>query len=275
MVKKVKLGKINFGDPKKFVLIAGTCVVESEQSALHHAMELKKITKQLQIPFIYKSSYDKANRSSVRSFRGLGQDHALAILKKVKQKLKVPILTDVHAVSEVEAVAEVADVLQIPAFLCRQTDLVVAAGKTGKIVNIKKGQFMAPLDMKNVIDKVRSTGNKKILLTERGTTFGYNNLVTDFRSIPWMQSLKVPVVFDVTHSCQIPGGLGHTSGGYHEFIPLLARCAVAGGADALFFEVHRNPKMAKSDGPNSYKLSKFKELLKQLLELRKVITKKR
>jgi len=269
VIKKVKLGKLTFGDPKKFVLISGPCVVESEKEALYHARELKKITEELKIPFIYKSSYDKANRSSISSFRGLGLEKGLEILKKVKEELQVPILSDVHTVQEVKRAAEVLDVIQIPAFLCRQTDLVVAAGETGKIVNVKKGQFLSPLEMKNIVNKLRSTGNQKILLTERGTTFGYNDLVSDFRSIPLMQDLGVPVVFDVTHSCQIPGGLGNASGGRSEFIPLLARCAVVGGADALFFEVHRNPKIAKSDGPNSYRLSKFKSLLQELLQIKK------
>jgi len=268
-MRKVKLGKITFGDPNQFVLIAGPCVVESEKEAFYHARALKKIAAELKLPFIYKSSYDKANRSSLKNFRGLGIDEGLRILKAVKEKLKVPILTDVHSVEEVEKAALVADVLQIPAFLCRQTDLLLAAGRTGKIINVKKGQFLSPQDMKNVVDKIKSTGNQKILLCERGTTFGYNNLVSDFRSIPIMQSCGVPVVMDVTHSVQIPGGLGTASGGRREFIPMLARCGIVSGADALFFEVHRNPAEAKSDGPNSYQLSKFKKLLQGLLKIKK------
>ncbi|MBI4373078.1 MAG: 3-deoxy-8-phosphooctulonate synthase [Candidatus Omnitrophica bacterium] len=267
-MKPVRLNNIAFGDPRQFVLIAGPCVIESEESVLRHAERIAKIARDLNIPYVFKSSYDKANRSSVRSFRGPGLAEGLKILAKVKREFRVPILSDVHATEDAVRAAEVLDILQIPAFLCRQTDLLLACAKTQKIVNVKKGQFLSPWEMKNIVEKIESAGNQNILLTERGASFGYQNLISDFRSIPIMQSLGYPVVFDATHSVQIPGGLGHASGGQAEFIPTLARCAVAAGADALFMEVHEDPKSAKSDGPNNLALSDLKELLQILKQIR-------
>lgn len=267
-MKPVRLNNIAFGDPRQFVLIAGPCVIESEESVLRHAERIAKIARDLNIPYVFKSSYDKANRSSVRSFRGPGLVEGLKILAKVKREFRVPILSDVHATEDAVRAAEVLDILQIPAFLCRQTDLLLACAKTQKIVNVKKGQFLSPWEMKNIVEKIESAGNQNILLTERGASFGYQNLISDFRSIPIMQSLGYPVVFDATHSVQIPGGLGHVSGGQAEFIPTLARCAVAAGADALFMEVHEDPKSAKSDGPNNLALSDLKELLQILKQIR-------
>ena len=264
----VRLGNITFGDPGQFVLIAGPCVIESEEIVLRHAEQISKIARELNIPYVFKSSYDKANRSSVQSFRGPGLTEGLKILAKVKKEFQIPVLSDVHNVEEVNRAAEILDILQIPAFLCRQTDLVLACAKTKKVVNAKKGQFLSPWDMKNVVEKIESAGNKNILLTERGSSFGYQNLVSDFRAIPIMQSFGYPVVFDATHSVQLPGGLGHVSGGQAEFIPVLSRCAVAAGADALFMEVHENPKAAKSDGPNNLALSNLKELLIVLKQIR-------
>jgi len=242
--------------------------------ALHLAKSIKAIAQRLQIPYIFKASYDKANRTSIKSFRGLGLDKGLEILDEIKRKVSVPVLSDVHSVEEVAQAADVLDVIQIPAFLCRQTDLLTAAGQTKKAVNIKKGQFMAPSDMPQVIQKIEYTGNKKIILTERGTTFGYNNLVSDFRSIPIMQQTGYPVVFDATHSVQQPGGLGTASGGQSEFIPLLSRCAIASGADGLFLEVHANPKKALSDGPNMIALHQLEKLLCVLKSIHEVVKKK-
>ena len=274
-MKPVRLNNIVFGDPKQFVLIAGPCVIESEDSAMRHAEQISKIARDLEISYVFKSSYDKANRSSIRSFRGPGLSEGLKILAKVKKEFQIPILSDVHNVEEAQQAAEVLDILQIPAFLCRQTDLVIACAKTQKIVNAKKGQFLSPWDMKNVVEKIESAGNKNILLTERGASFGYQNLVSDFRSIPIMQSFGYPVVFDATHSVQTPGGLGRASGGEAHFIPTLARCAVAAGADAIFMEVHENPKEAKSDGPNNLALSDLKDLLSDLKRIREAAPIKR
>ncbi len=264
----VKFKNIIFGNPKNFALIAGPCVIESEASALKHAEKISKIARDLKIPFVFKASYDKANRSSHESFRGLGLTKGLQILEKVKKEIGVPVLSDVHEISQVDAAAEVLDIIQIPAFLCRQTDLLVACAKTKKVINVKKGQFLAPWDMKNVIKKIENAGNKNILVTERGVSFGYNNLVSDFRAIPILRAFGYPVVFDATHSVQLPGGLGNKSGGNAEFIPTLARCAVASGADGIFMEVHENPKEALSDGPNNLPLSELKELLTILLAIR-------
>jgi len=260
--------KVVFGNGSPFVLIAGPCVIEGEASALRHAEKISKIARDLKIPYVFKASYDKANRSSADSFRGPGLREGLRILRKVKEEVGVPVLSDVHEVEQVDEAAEVLDIIQIPAFLCRQTDLIVAAAKTGKVVNVKKGQFLAPWDMKNVVKKLKAAGNEKIILTERGISFGYNNLVSDFRSIPVMREFGYPVVFDVTHSVQLPGGLGHASGGQREFIPTLAKCAVVSGADGLFFEVHENPDKALSDGPNAVPLKNLKELLKLLKDLK-------
>jgi 2-dehydro-3-deoxyphosphooctonate aldolase (KDO 8-P synthase) len=267
-MKQVRLNKIVFGEPEQFALIAGPCVIENEASVMRHAEQILNIVRDLGIPYVFKASYDKANRSSIRSFRGPGLSEGLKILANVKKEFQVPVLSDVHSIDEAKRAAEVLDILQIPAFLCRQTDLVIACAKTGKIVNAKKGQFLSPWDMKNVVEKIESAGNQNILLTERGASFGYQNLVSDFRSIPIMQSFGYPVVFDATHSVQTPGGLGHVSGGEAHFIPTLARCAVAAGADALFMEVHENPSEAKSDGPNNLALSDLKNLLFDLKRIR-------
>ncbi|MBF0273733.1 MAG: 3-deoxy-8-phosphooctulonate synthase [Nitrospinae bacterium] len=250
-------------------LIAGPCVVESESHTLFMAEEIKKITEKIGIPYIFKASYDKANRSSIDSYRGPGLSEGLNILKKVKEQLSLEVLSDIHSKEEIEAAANVLDIIQIPAFLCRQTDILVEAGKTGKVVNIKKGQFMAPADMKNAVNKVKSSGCHEVWLTERGTTFGYNNLVVDYRSIPIMKGLQCPVIFDATHSVQLPGGLGNKSGGDRQYIEPLAKAAVAAGAHGLFMEVHDNPEKALCDGSNSLNLSELEELLKKLLSLYK------
>ncbi len=263
----VRIGPLLCGGGRPLVLIAGPCVVESRDSALRHAQALRALTDRLGVPFIYKSSYDKANRTAVDSFRGPGTDAALNILAEVKREIGVLVLTDVHTVPEVNAAAEVADILQIPAFLCRQTDLLLAAGQSGRVVNIKKGQFLAPWDMQHVAAKVASTGNRRILLTERGATFGYNNLVSDFRSLPIMARFGYPVVFDATHSVQLPGGLGGQSGGQREFIAPLARAAVAVGIDALFMEVHEEPERALSDSATVFPLAQLESLLHVLLAL--------
>jgi 2-dehydro-3-deoxyphosphooctonate aldolase (KDO 8-P synthase) len=257
----VKVGKIQIGAGLPLVVIAGPCVIESREAALRHAGALKEKADRAGIPYIFKSSYDKANRSSVNSFRGPGLIKGLEILAAVKAEFGVPILTDVHETDQVAAVKEVADVLQIPAFLCRQTDFVLAVGNSGRVVNVKKGQFLAPWDMRNVVDKILSTGNRQILLTERGASFGYNNLVSDMRSLVVMREFGYPVVFDATHSLQLPGGLGHASAGERQYIPALARAGVAAGIDALFMEVHEDPDRAMSDGPNSLKLEDFEGLL--------------
>jgi 2-dehydro-3-deoxyphosphooctonate aldolase (KDO 8-P synthase) len=259
--KLVKAGKVEIGGDRPLVVIAGPCVVESKESALRHAAALKEIADRVGVPYVFKSSYDKANRSSVQSFRGPGLVKGLEILAQVKEKIGVPILTDVHEIDQIPAAKDVADILQIPAFLCRQTDFVIAVAQSGKIVNVKKGQFLAPWDMGNVVEKIRSTGNEQILLTERGASFGYNNLVSDMRSLVVMRELGYPVVFDATHSLQLPGGLGHASGGERKYIPALARAGVAAGVDALFMEVHEDPDRALSDGPNSLAMEDFGRLL--------------
>jgi len=251
----------------RLFLIAGPCVIESAGHSHRVAARLRAITRALRIAFVFKASYDKANRSSLRSYRGPGLERGLEILAGVRERHRVPILTDVHEVAQVERAAEVADVLQIPAFLCRQTDLVLAAAATGKIVNIKKGQFMAPWDMKGVLEKAASTGNHRLLVTERGFTFGYNNLVVDMRSFPALRALGYPVVYDVTHSVQRPGGLGDRSGGDAHFIDTLGPAGVAAGVDGLFMEVHGNPARALSDGPNAYRLSRLSSLLRRLLRV--------
>ena len=269
--RTVRVGDIRIGAGHPLVLIAGPCVVENAKSALRHAKAIQKIARSFQVPLIYKSSYDKANRSSLSSFRGLGIDQGLRILEQVKEETGLPILTDVHSPEEVFKAAEVADVLQIPAFLCRQTDLLLAAGKTRKTVNVKKGQFVAPWEMGNVAEKVASTGNHNILLTERGTFFGYNALVNDFRAIPLMKEFGYPVIFDATHSVQAPGGRGKTSGGDRRFVPTLAQAGVAAGADGVFMEVHENPDGAPSDGPNMVRLKDLEKLLERLLKLSQIV----
>jgi len=254
-------------------LIAGPCVIESRDHVLFMAAELKKIASACGVPFVFKASYDKANRTSLKSFRGPGLQEGLDILREVREKVGVPILSDIHEPSHAEAAGRILDILQIPAFLCRQTDLILAAARTGKIVNVKKGQFLAPWDMKNIVDKMSEEGAGRLLLTERGASFGYNNLVVDFRSFPVMQSFGVPVIFDVTHSLQLPGGQGQSSGGQPQYIPHLARAGVAAGVDGLFMEVHENPAKALSDGPNALNLALLPSLLEQLVRIRRCLSK--
>jgi 2-dehydro-3-deoxyphosphooctonate aldolase (KDO 8-P synthase) len=267
----VSLGSIRLANDRPFVLIAGPCVVESESLTLRVATRLKDIGRALKIPVIFKASYDKANRTSSGSFRGPGAAEGLAVLAKVRRELGLPILTDVHSVEEIPAAAAVADILQIPAFLSRQTDLVVSAAKTGKVVNVKKGQFLAPWDAKNIVEKVRSAGSDRVMLTERGVSFGYNNLVVDMRGLDVLRSIGAPVVFDATHSVQLPGGQGAASGGQREFIYPLARAAVAVGVAAVFMEVHPEPEKALSDGPNAVRLAHVADLLKRLKAIDRVV----
>lgn len=273
----MKLCGFPIGLEHPFFLIAGPCVIESEQMALDTAGALKEITSELKIPFIYKSSFDKANRSSGTSFRGLGMEKGLEILATVKKQLNVPILTDIHSIEEIKPVSEVVDVLQTPAFLCRQTDFIHACAQSGRPVNIKKGQFLAPHDMKNVIDKARAAAKAaglpedNFMACERGVSFGYNNLVSDMRSLAIMRETGAPVVFDATHSVQLPGGQGSSSGGQREFVPVLARAAVAVGISGLFMETHPDPSKAMSDGPNAVPLAKMKQLLASLQALDRVV----
>jgi 2-dehydro-3-deoxyphosphooctonate aldolase (KDO 8-P synthase) len=270
-MKLVDIGNFKIGAGQPLAVIAGPCVIESQESALRHASLLKEAADRAGVPYIFKSSYDKANRSSATSFRGPGLETGLEILAEIKRKVGVPILTDVHESTQVTAVQQVADVLQIPAFLCRQTDFVVAVANSGKVVNVKKGQFLAPWDIGNVVDKILSTGNDRVLLTERGVSFGYNNLVSDMRSLVWMRELGHPVIFDATHSLQLPGGLGHASGGERKYIPALARAAVAVGVDALFMEVHEDPDQALSDGPNSLRLNDFEKLIRAVKQIDEMV----
>jgi 2-dehydro-3-deoxyphosphooctonate aldolase (KDO 8-P synthase) len=270
-MKLVEIGNFEIGAGRPLAVIAGPCVIETQESALRHASLLKEAADRAGVPYIFKSSYDKANRSSGSSFRGPGLERGLEILAEVKRKVGVPILTDVHESAQVAAVQQVADVLQIPAFLCRQTDFVLAVANSGKVVNVKKGQFLAPWDIANVVDKILSTGNDRLLLTERGVSFGYNNLVSDMRSLVLMRELGYPVVFDATHSLQLPGGLGHASGGERKYIPALARAAVAVGVDALFMEVHENPDQALSDGPNSLPLKDFEKLIRTVKQIHEMV----
>ena len=263
------------GNDKPFFLIAGTCVIESKESAIETAGRLKEITSDLGISFIYKSSFDKANRSSNSSFRGLGIEKGLKILQEVKQKIDVPVLTDVHEYTPLNEVAAVVDILQTPAFLCRQTDFILNVAKQGKPLNIKKGQFLSPWEMKNVTEKARSTGNESILVCERGFSFGYNNLISDMRSLAILRDTLCPVVFDATHSVQLPGDRGSSSGGQGEFIPVLARAAVAVGISGLFMETHVNPNKALSDGPNALPLHQMKNLLKVLKEIDRDVKKEK
>jgi 2-dehydro-3-deoxyphosphooctonate aldolase (KDO 8-P synthase) len=256
---------------KDLFLIAGPCVIESREHVLFMAAELKKVTSECGVQFVFKASFDKANRTSIRSFRGVGITEGLKILGEVRERVGVPVLTDIHETDHALAAGQVVDVLQIPAFLCRQTDLIVAAARTGKIVNVKKGQFLAPWEMKNVVDKAREAGSERFMLTERGSSFGYNNLVVDFRSFPIMRSFGCPVIFDVTHSLQLPGGQGQSSGGQPQYIPHFARAGVAAGLDGFFMEVHDNPAKALSDGPNALELSLLRPLLEQLVALRRVL----
>jgi len=260
----VSIGSIQTGEGKPLFLIAGPCVIENETVVMETAQALKQLGERLRLSIIFKSSYDKANRSAIDSYRGPGLVAGLKILREVKARFGLPLLSDVHHPEEVEAAAEVLDILQIPAFLCRQTDLIVAAARTGKAVNVKKGQFLAPWEMGNIVKKIESAGNMNILLTERGSSFGYNNLVTDMRSIPIMQRFGYPVIFDATHSVQLPGGQGTSSGGQREFIPTLTRAAVAAGCDGLFMEVHPDPSRALSDGPTQVPLAELEGLLRQV-----------
>jgi len=262
------------GIDQPFFLIAGPCVIESEKMAMETSAELKKITEKLGIPFIYKSSFDKANRSSMDSFRGLGIEEGLRILQKVKDEIGVPVITDVHEDTPMDEVADVVDVLQTPAFLCRQTNFILKVAATGKPVNIKKGQFLAPWDMKNVVDKALTTGNKNIMVCDRGVSFGYNNLVSDMRSLAVMRDTGCPVVYDATHSVQLPGGQGSVSGGQREHVPVLARAAVAAGLSGVFMETHPNPAEALSDGPNAWPLDKMESLLSMMKSIDEVVKSK-
>ena len=268
----VKIGDLTIGPGGPLVLFAGPCVIENYEHAWEIASFLKALTHKLDIPFVFKASYDKANRTSIHSFRGPGLAEGLKILKDIKTDLNIPILSDVHSPTEIGPAAKILDIIQIPAFLCRQTDFILAVSQTQKPINIKKGQFLAPWDMNNVIEKVRSTGNSQILLTERGTMFGYNNLVVDFRSFQDMKKTGFPVIFDATHSIQLPGGAGNSSGGQREYAPMLARAAVAAGVDGIFLEVHPEPDQALCDGPNSLKLDSLERLLSQLKTIRKTLT---
>jgi 2-dehydro-3-deoxyphosphooctonate aldolase (KDO 8-P synthase) len=261
MIKEIKIANTKLGGNNPLFIIAGPCVIENADVVFHTAEKLKEICRKTGLSLLFKSSYDKANRTSLSSFRGPGLEKGLKILSDVRNRFDIPVISDVHSVEEIKPASEVLDALQIPAFLCRQTDLLIAASKTGKPVNVKKGQFLAPWDVKNIIDKFISTGNRNIFITERGTSFGYNNLVVDFRGLPIMQSLGYPVIFDVTHSLQLPGGMGKSSGGQREFAEPLARAAVAVGADGLFMEVHPEPDKALCDGPNMIKLDKAETLL--------------
>jgi len=270
MSKKFEVAGIEFGG-EDLVLIAGPCVIEEEGLTLEIATALKEMAQDLGMPFVFKASYDKANRSSIKSFRGPGLEEGLRILKRVKDEVGVPVLTDVHCTAQVEEASRIVDIVQIPAFLCRQTDLLVEAGKHAKAVNIKKGQFMAPFDMGNAVEKVKSGGCRKVMLTERGSCFGYNNLVVDMRGLVYMREFGVPVIFDATHSVQRPGGLGYASGGESALAPALARAAVAVGVDGVFLEVHPEPEKALSDGPNMIRLSRLQSVLESLLEIHECV----
>ena len=268
--KSFKVGPATFGDGR-LTVIAGPCVIESEEHTLMMARECAVRARNAGLDFVFKTSFDKANRSSIKSFRGLGIQAGLKILDKVKDALNVPVLTDVHDVAQIDEVAAVADVLQIPAFLCRQTDLILAAAKSGRAVNVKKGQFLAPADARNIVEKARDAGCERMMLTERGVTFGYNNLVVDMRSFPIMSQFGIPIVFDVTHSLQLPGGLGHATGGLSQYIEPLARAGVACGVDAVFMEVHDTPELAPSDGPNMLPLERMEPLLLMLSDLHALV----
>jgi 2-dehydro-3-deoxyphosphooctonate aldolase (KDO 8-P synthase) len=269
--KEIALGSLRLGNSNPLFLIAGPCVIESETHARKMAETVAEIARDAGVPYIFKASYDKANRSSIKGFRGPGMPEGLRILKKIKDDLKLPLLTDIHEASQAAPVAEVCDILQVPAFLSRQTDLLIAAAKTGRTVNVKKAQFLSPWDMGNVVEKIASAGNDKIILTERGASFGYQNLVVDMRSFPVLQKLGYPVVFDVTHAVQLPGGQGHASGGQPEFIEPLARAGVAAGVDGIFLETHDNPVAALSDGANALPLSQLRGLLDRLKELSSLV----
>jgi 2-dehydro-3-deoxyphosphooctonate aldolase (KDO 8-P synthase) len=268
--REFQIGSVRVGGRRPFVLIAGPCVIESPEHCRFLAREIKVIAERCGVSFVFKASYDKANRSAATSFRGPGLERGLEILSSVREELRLPVLTDVHEVRQVEPVAAVVDCLQVPAFLCRQTDLVRAAGKSGLPVNLKKGQFLSPWDMQNAVKKLEEVGCHRMLLTERGTSFGYNNLVVDIRSFPVMRQLGYPVVYDVTHSSQLPGGQGTTSGGQSQFIEYLARAGVAAGVDGVFVEIHENPSKALSDGPNALRLDRLEELLVDLIQIDRI-----
>ena len=264
MPNLIKIGDVVIGRGAPLAIISGPCVIEDYETTRHIAATIKEITDKLEIPFVFKASYDKANRTSVTSYRGPGVEDGLKILAEIKKEFNIPILSDVHRISEIPAAARVLDIIQIPAFLCRQTDVIIEVARSAKVVNIKKGQFLAPWDMANVVEKITSTGNHNIVITERGTMFGYNNLVVDFRGFMILRQTGYPVVFDATHSVQLPGGAGTSSGGQRDYAPMLARAAVAAGVDGIFMEVHRDPDRALCDGPNSLKLDTIFDLLSQL-----------
>jgi 2-dehydro-3-deoxyphosphooctonate aldolase (KDO 8-P synthase) len=272
MTDIISVGDISVGGDGPLVLIAGPCVIEDYAAALETAEFLKTETDKLNLPFIFKASFDKANRTSIHAYRGPGMDSGLTILRKIKEALGIAVISDIHLPEQIDAASEVLDIIQIPAFLCRQTDVIVKAAATGRVLNIKKGQFLAPWDVKNIVEKAASAGNDRILITERGSVFGYNNLVVDFRGIAIIQKeTGKPVIFDATHSVQLPGGGGNRSGGQRDFAPILARAAVAAGADGVFMEVHKNPEKALCDGPNSLYLDSVPEILKTLLAIRAAI----
>ena len=273
-MNKVQVGNFQIGGGEPLVLLAGPCVLEGLERCLYIGRTIKDITQRLGIPYVFKASFDKANRSSYHSFRGPGVKEGLRMLQQIKDELQVPIVTDIHETTQAEPAAKVADILQIPAFLCRQTDLLHAAAVTGRVVNVKKGQFLSPADMRNVVDKLHGSGTNQILLTERGASFGYNNLVVDMRSLPIMRSFGYPVIFDGTHSVQIPGGAGTTSSGKREFVEYLVRAAAGVGIDGLFLEVHDNPEEALSDGPNMVYLDHLEEMLKDALAIHEIVKKK-
>ncbi len=267
----VQVDRWTVGAANPFLLVAGPCVIESEQHCLEVAGRIREITAKLAVPFLFKASFDKANRSSGRSFRGPGLEQGLRILGLVRSRIGIPVLSDVHEIWQVSAAAEVLDVIQVPAFLCRQTDLVLAAAQTGRVVNVKKGQFLSPWDAQNIVEKITSVPGGKLMLTERGSSFGYNNLVVDFKGLPVMRSFGWPVIFDATHSVQLPGGAGTASGGQAAFIPALARAAVAVGVDGIFVEVHDRPEQALSDGPNSWRLDRLEALLVELQQIDRLV----
>jgi len=266
-MKQIKMDDFVIGNNSKFVLIAGPCVLENEKTAMETALYLKKLTAKLKIPFIFKASYDKANRTSIKSYRGPGAKKGLAMLKKIKEKLGIPLLSDVHRFEEIDAAAKVLDVVQVPAFLCRQTDFITEIAKKARVINIKKGQFLAPWDIANIIEKAKAAGNENIMITERGASFGYNNLVFDVRSLPIIRDMGYPVIFDATHSVQLPGGKGTSSGGQRDMVKYLARAAVAAGVDGIFLEVCRDPQKALCDGANSLYLDELDELLTMLKKI--------
>jgi 2-dehydro-3-deoxyphosphooctonate aldolase (KDO 8-P synthase) len=266
-MKQIKIDDFVIGDNKKFVLIAGPCVLENEAVAMSTAQYLQKLTQKLKIPFIFKASYDKANRTSIKSYRGPGAKKGLAMLKRIKEKLGIPLLSDVHRFEEIDAAAQILDVVQVPAFLCRQTDFITEIANKAHVINIKKGQFLAPWDVANIIEKAKAAGNENIMITERGASFGYNNLVFDVRSLPIIRDMGYPVIFDATHAVQLPGGEGASSGGQRDMVKYLARAAVAAGVDGIFLEVHRDPQKALCDGANSLYLDDLDELLTMLKQI--------